>query len=942
MPADNLVARQVEGLLQPSGHAAALSSNSWLLRRKITIPRPLVDQVHRAGLVLAGMTRRRVTVLNAPAGFGKTTLLAECCRSLGEDGVRTAWVSLDECDEPALLDNYIALSCRSVGLGIPDRLVPGDAGDGPGIGVTLVARAVEVLDGPFVLALDEVDRPRNPASVALLEFLLDRGPPNLHLAMTCRRLPVGLNVGGVLLQGEAAVVTEKELRFSRAEVAEAFNRNLTQKELAATMADSAGWPVAVRISRDRRRSTSPEYARVLRDCVGNWMESRLFKGLAADERDFLLDVGLFEWMDAELLDEVLEHAGSMRRLRSLPALDGLLARVPGEATDRWQLHPLIREHCIRRRQQEDSTRFNATHRQLAQALMRRGDTVAAMRHAVEAGEEALAGDILEHAGGVQMQLRQGVNQFAVANQLLNENIISKRPRLVLFRCLALALSGRLYEARGRYAAVAATLPDGSGEGNEADFELSVDACVARSGIALHGAERIGSRWVQATLPDLSRLVELKSPRLDPSTRGHLRYRLGIAHHLAGQFDAALHQLALARGNLLDHRYMNIFIDLEIGQIAMAQGRVADAQEHYKRAHEAIQTSDAGYTVPTLAARVLQRELARELNRVAPVMVPAWVPRRLLATPTSFSIYAAASDAAIDQKRRSEGVDGALAAADEMLEYVLGAGLPALVRYLSALRASLLATAARVGDAERDWQRRGLPEDSQGCLDLTEQSWREMEALSCARLRILTARERFDEGRSFAANLCAEAEARGLRRTLMRALSLSMTLEYRAGEPAAVVRHLEAFLRLFDETPYAWPLVREHETDSPVVESLIDSIPHSPSRTRALSLLASELALDKLRAPVLSEREQQILDRIVSQPDKRIATALGLTTHGVRYHLRKLFAKLGVHNRAEAVRRARKLRLIHDDVRADADCRGRSRQGGERIHDPRRRGLVDAR
>ena len=548
--------------------------------------------------------------------------------------------------------------------------------------------------------------------------------------------------------------------------------------------------------------------------------------------------------------------------------------------------------------------------------MRRGETVMAMRHAKEAGEDALAGDILEHAGGVRMQMRQGVEQFMAADQLLDENIISNRPRLVLFRCLALVLSGRVEEARERHAALAATLPPGVGEGNEDDFELSVDACVARSGIALHGAERTGSRWVQATLPDFSRWVE--SPRLDPSTRGNLQYRLGIGHHLAGQFDAALHQLALAREHLAGHRYMNIFIDLEIGQIAMAQGRAADADEHFERAHEAIQTSEVGYAVPALVARVLRRELALERCRLAPVEALAWTPRRLLATPTSFSTYAAASGTAIDQKRRSAGVDSALAAADEMLEYVLGAGLPALVRYLSALRASLLATAGRVGDAERSWRLRKLPEDSRGCLDLTGQSWREMEALSCARLRILTARERFDEGRSFAADLCTEAAARGLRRTLMRAVSLSMTLECRAGEPAAAAGHLEEFLRLFGETPYAWPLVREHEIDPSVVESLIDSVPESPSRRTALSLLACELAPDDSRPPALSEREQQILERLETQPDKRIAIALGLTAHGVRYHLRKLFTKLGAHDRAEAVRRARELRLIHGDFQTSAD------------------------
>lgn len=895
---------------------AGVLDSSKLLRRKVAIPDPLVGQVHRAELVAAGMIRRRMTVLNAPAGFGKTTLLAECCRSLREDGVRIAWVSLDECDEPTLLGNYIALSCRFAGLDVADQPSSGDAGGGPWIGVTLVARAVEVLDGPFLLALDEVDRPRNPASVALLEFLLDRGPPNLHLAMTCRRLPVGLNVGGVLLQDQAAVVTEEVLRFSKAEVAEAFNRNLTQKELAGIVAESAGWPIAVRIYRNRRESTSPGNARMLRGCVGNWMESRLLKGLAADERDLLLDIGLFEWMDAELLDEVLEHAGSMHRIRMLPALDGLLAQVPREATDRWRLHPLIREHCIVRRKQESLTRFKAIHRRIAEAFMRRGETVMAMCHAMEAGEETRAGDILEHAGGVRMQMRQGIEQFMVANQLLNEDSISNRPRLQLFRCLALALSGHPVEARKRYAAVAATLPPRAGEGNEESFELSVDDCVVRSDIALHGAARVGSKWVQSILPDISRLVE--SPRLDASTRGNLRYRLGIGHQLAGQFDAALHHLALARPDVVDDRCMDAFIDLEIGQIAMAQGRVADAEQHYARAHGAVQSGKDSQAVPALAARVLRRELALECNRLAPFEAQARVPRRLLATPTSFSIFAAASDAAIDQMRRNEGVDGALAAADEMLEFALGTGLPALVRYLSALRTSILTLAGRVGEAERYWRARELPEDSRGCLDLTGQSWREMEALSCARLQILTARARFDEGRGFARGLRTVAAAQGLRRTLMRALSLSMTHEYRAGEPAAAAGHLEEVLGLCGETPYFRPLVRQHEFDAPLVESLVDSVPDSPNRRTALSLLASVRAHDEDRAPVLSEREQQILELLEGSPDKRIAIALGLTTHGVRYHMRKLFTKLGVHERSEAVRRAREIGAIHGDFRTGAD------------------------
>ena len=105
----------------------------------------------------------------------------------------------------------------------------------------------------------------------------------------------------------------------------------------------------------------------------------------------------------------------------------------------------------------------------------------------------------------------------------------------------------------------------------------------------------------------------------------------------------------------------------------------------------------------------------------------------------------------------------------------------------------------------------------------------MEALSCARLGLLIAGGRFDEGRIFAAELRVVADGRGLRRTLMRGVALSMVLEWRAGEPAAAAGHLEAFLRLFAETPYMRPLIREREARAAVVTEFLESAAGSPYR-----------------------------------------------------------------------------------------------------------------
>ena len=187
-----------------------------------------------------------------------------------------------------------------------------------------------------------------------------------------------------------------------------------------------------------------------------------------------------------------------------------------------------------------------------------------------------------------------------------------------------------------------------------------------------------------------------------------------------------------------------------------------------------------------------------------------------------------------------------------------------------------------------------------------------QALTAARLRCLTASERFDEGRVLARELIAVAIDRRLRRTQMRALALSVVLEQRAGEPESAVGHLEEFLSLFAESPYAWPLVQERADCAAVVTRFLDLNPGSPYQETARSLLAAMRGVGHGRRLALSERERDVLRRLEGQRDKQIAAELELTVSGVRFHLRKLFTKLNVRTRVEAVRRARELGLIPDD------------------------------
>ena len=369
----------VEACPLPDEGSVDARAAPWLLRQKIAIPDRVAGYFDRAALVDRAMpTRRRLTAVVAPGGFGKTTLLGECCRRAREDGIPVAWVSVDEQDEPAVLDTYVACACRSAAAGAPAEVedlgisILGQVGGEIGSRTGLALGEIEAREGPFVLVFDELERLGSPDAVALLEFLLQRGPANLHLAFSGRDLPAGVNVTGAVLDGEAEILSAEDLRFTSAEVADFFGGKLSGRRLDAVMSESAGWPFALRLSRNELERGARDDARDSRRLVENWVESRLFAGLGAEDREFLLDIGLFAWMDAALLDEVLEHGDSMRRIESMTVLAGLLEPVGDGATDLWRLHPLIREHCARQRFRETPQRFVSIHRRLAGALGRRG------------------------------------------------------------------------------------------------------------------------------------------------------------------------------------------------------------------------------------------------------------------------------------------------------------------------------------------------------------------------------------------------------------------------------------------------------------------------------------------------------------------------------------------------------------------------------------------
>ena len=426
---------------------------SWLLKEKVSTPELGTGHVPRAALLprLGAALERRFVLLQAPAGFGKTTVLADFSRRKSEEGLVVAWVSLDEGDVPSVFGGYLACAFERGGL---DLLALGDAEARPSSPETyqvgMLACAVKLHEAPCLLVLDEVDRlPRE--TVELIQRLVEHGPGNLHFALAFRSDP-GLDLSIQVLDGAGVVFGAEELRFSRSEIRQFFGDTLSRRRLSAAEEQTAGWPVALTAYRNQRAAGTPPRGVGTARLMADFVRSRLLGSLSVADRTFVCELAVFDRVDAELVDEVLGLSGSEMRIASLRELDGLLTPIGPDGAVR-RLHPLVREPCVAVLASEDPVRKRALHAAIAEALARRGQLVPAWRQARAAPDARLAGELVERAGVFDLWLRHGVAALFAASEFLTPEITVSRPRLVLLRVVVLRMMLKVDEAAALYESV---------------------------------------------------------------------------------------------------------------------------------------------------------------------------------------------------------------------------------------------------------------------------------------------------------------------------------------------------------------------------------------------------------------------------------------------------------------------------------------------------------
>lgn len=894
-----------------------------LLATKTRVPRPRPGWVSRPRLTarLDAVTGRELVLVCGPAGFGKSSLLADWVRH--RPGV--AWLSLDAGDnDPVRFWRHVAAALDGARPGLAERVgaLLGGAGTLDAAVGALVNELAEVAC-EVVLVVDDYHLVESPEVHRSLEFLLDHQPGALRLVLAGRTDPP-LPLARMRARGQLAELRAADLRFTPAEAAEllraAAGTELPDAVVSALGERTEGWAAGLQLAALslRGRDGVDDVAAFVEEFSGShryvldYLAEEVLDRQPDELRTFLLETSVLERLCGPLCDEVTGRTGSQRLLEAIEAAN--LFVIPLDGTRRWwRYHHLFADLLRARLMQTDPARPPELHRAAAGWYERQALPDDAIRHALAGGAADHAARMVEAHLEDQILRRSERATMTRWIAAVPPEAVHRRPRLALGQAVVALLRCRIDEVEPLLAVAEAAFDPAHDEPYDATVPrtasmlANVPATLAmcRADLArLRGDPENARTFALAALAHVTDEDELLG--------AVGRYHLAIAHRLAGRLDAAERGLvdAAAERSMSGERHMLLRATFDLGAVQQAQGRLDAAQRTYRRGlhlAERAGPASAGMALVGLA----EVSYARDDLDAAREHATAGIDRcrRLAhAAPLVSGLLTLA------RVRWAEGDRaGARTAVDEAAAVM--PAVPGLRTPVPALRASL---ALAGGDpTEAAELVRDLSPDDEPTYPA------EPEYLVLVRLLLADAKPGaalalLDRWHAFAA-------AQGRTGSIVPLRVLAALAHTAAGDGRAAAGALAEALALAAPEDHLRVFLDEGEALAAPLRALmvgrsLEAVPRGYLTRLAAGFAragtpilpaarAGAVAVPGLVEP-LSARELQVLELVAAgHPNRAIAERLVITLDTVKRHVSHLFGKLGVANRTEAVARARALELL---------------------------------
>ena len=855
---------------------------------------------------------RALLLFEAPAGFGKTWSLLQVCEAARRARRTVAWVGLrPSVTSPLAFARKLAATLNTRGVAGLHRGPAAESRETENDRLAFVAaltHGIQQHRHPVLLVLDDYNSVDDEAVDAMLGQLLEQQPSNLTVALASRRTcPVPLS--RLLLEGRLLRVEKRELHFSRSETREFFGRTLSPAATSRIHRLTEGWPAALQMASvcaGEWRGTgtdiynAPGFARL----IGEYCRTEVLGHADPAALDLLTECSIIEVLEPGACDAIRGRDNSSQVLARLAGRETFMEPV-SVARNSWRV-PLLLNQTLRRRMGEQGARaVAAAHLPVAQYYQSAGMLLEALHHYVEAGKPAAAAEALERASPMGLIVAHGDTYGRRLLESVPQALQVNFPRLVVMRAYLDYKQGLLDQARTALADLAVRTGNFTADrpGGD-DTQLRVEAvCV-----------EVYMEYYRRSLAPVAYLRQLEQDlavvgKGDPGLVALFRFVTGGLYKMRGDFESTeslyvqIEQLA-AR---YDAGWMTVWLKYHFGLLALARGQLAEARYLL---HAGLKLWRSGF--PTDAtyravARIALAEADYESDAVGEAQ--AKLDESLYTAEHIegwFEPYAAVYETAMMiqlQAGRADEAESLLARAAAIPRVAL-----LLERFLGVLRLRLELLRGRPEAAQRILDEAGLATKWWSPAFQDELTYREWDLVGLCLAQLAIRRGSFDEARRTVDRLGQVARLSGRARTVAQVAILRAVMAWKEGDarravaellPAIELGHAHGFRRVFlDEGEDVQPVLAAAAAGSdPAIPGHLVS--YAAGLCGSLSRKVRDAGSDG--ASRLSEREQEVMRELcLGHSDKLIARKLGLSAPTVKFHVRNVFRKLGVHKRAAAV------------------------------------------
>jgi LuxR family maltose regulon positive regulatory protein len=918
-----------------------------ILATKLYVPPPRANVITRPWLVEqlneALASGRKLTLISAPPGFGKTTLVSDwvavCERPI-------AWLSLDEGDnDPACFLAYLLAALQTVApsigaglLGVLESTQP------PPIESILTALLNEIITVPdgFALVLDDCHMIDAQPVEHALAFLLEHLPPQMHLVIATREDP-HLPLARLRARGQLTELRAADLRFSPDEAADFLGRvmglELSAEDIAALESRTEGWIAGLQLAAISMQGHE-DAASFVNSFTGShrfvldYLVEEVLERQPETVQSFLLRTSILERLCGPLCDAVLldPSASGQETLEKLERAN--LFIVPLDNERHWyRYHHLFADVLQAHLMAEQPGLVSALHRRASEWYEHLGSPDNAIRHALAAEDFARAADLVELVMPAMTRSQQYATLRGWLKTLPNE-LVRVRPVLSTGYAKVSIFFGEFEDVEPRLRAAerwldtTAEMRDrrespaaGMVVADEEEFRrLPGMIALIRAGLALAEGD------MPETVKNARRVLDL-APEDDLLMLGGAASQLGLAAWTSGDLDTASRMSAKGMADLRLAGLISPAIGgaRVLADIQIAQGRLHEAMTTYARGLQ--WATEPGTPVLPGAAdmHVGMSSLCYEHNDLKTAM------QHLLASQALGELAGLPPNpyrwrAAMARIREAQDdPDGALDLLDQA-ERLYDPAFAPNVRPIATRKARVWLAQGRLDEAQGWARAQGLSVDD-------ELSYlREFNHITLARVLLARDRSGRPDGSISGAVVLLErllkAAEEGRRNGSVIEILVLQTMAYRAQRdlPAAFLplRHAlalaepEGYVRIFlDEGASMMQLLREasaHEIMPDYTDKLLAAFEAEKRKREDKPALPAALPEghrdgEALIEP-LSQRELKILQLIaLGLSNREIGERLFLALDTVKGHNRRLFDKLQVQSRTEAIARARELGLL---------------------------------